>query len=120
LQPFSHDINSAKFKKSEEIKWRVAAADQVLPQVIERQIVEPARHLKADRLRSAPECTIGHERSKPGCGKIMAPSGLPFALTSTPIARSRTGPMILTASIVRLFSWPGLRPAPGLRPPRDI
>jgi hypothetical protein len=43
--------------------------------------------------------------------------GSSIALTSTPIARSPTGPMNLTAWIVGLFSWPGLRPAPGLRPP---
>jgi hypothetical protein len=28
--------------------------------------------------------------------------------------------MVLTASIVRLFNEPGLRPAPSLRPPRGI
>jgi hypothetical protein len=44
----------------------VAVRRRASPQAaaaIERQIVEPARHLKADRLRSAPECTISHKRS---------------------------------------------------------
>jgi hypothetical protein len=46
--------------------------------------------------------------------------GSSIALTSTPIGRSPIHPMVLTASIVRLFSESGLRPAPVLRPPRGI
>jgi hypothetical protein len=86
-----------------------------LPQFVERQIVEPARHLKTYRLRSAAESTISHERGSVDAARPGAPRGSSIALTSTTIARSPTGPMVLTASIVRLFSELGLRPPPALR-----